>query len=93
MDRDKDAKLTFDEFVEGSKQDPTIVQVRTVHRSSQHFHPLTMVFLGLILIRWSCVAPWRVVDDSVACSLRLLVIHYSVACPGGIGRFLPLVMM
>ena len=29
MDRDKDAKLTFDEFVEGSKQDPTIVQVCT----------------------------------------------------------------
>lgn len=28
MDRDKDAKLTYDEFVEGSKQDPTIVQVR-----------------------------------------------------------------
>lgn len=28
MDRDKDAKLTFEEFVEGSKQDPTIVQVR-----------------------------------------------------------------
>lgn len=27
MDRDKDAKLTYDEFVEGSKQDPTIVQV------------------------------------------------------------------
>lgn len=27
MDRDKDARLTFDEFVEGSKQDPTIVQV------------------------------------------------------------------
>ena len=27
MDRDKDAKLTFEEFVEGSKQDPTIVQV------------------------------------------------------------------
>lgn len=26
MDRDKDAKLTFDEFVEGSKLDPTIVQ-------------------------------------------------------------------
>ena len=32
MDRDKDAQLTFDEFVEGSKQDPTIVQVR---RTSQ----------------------------------------------------------
>ena len=29
MDRDKDAKLTYDEFVEGSKQDPTIVQVLT----------------------------------------------------------------
>ena len=27
MDRDKDAQLTFEEFVEGSKQDPTIVQV------------------------------------------------------------------
>ena len=27
MDMDKDAKLTYDEFVEGSKQDPTIVQV------------------------------------------------------------------
>ena len=27
MDKDKDTKLTFDEFVEGSKQDPTIVQV------------------------------------------------------------------
>lgn len=30
MDRDKDAKLTYDEFVEGSKQDPTIVQVSTM---------------------------------------------------------------
>ena len=27
MDKDKDAKLTYEEFVEGSKQDPTIVQV------------------------------------------------------------------
>jgi hypothetical protein len=27
MDRDKDYKLTYQEFVEGSKQDPTIVQV------------------------------------------------------------------
>ena len=33
MDRDKDAKLTYDEFVEGSKQDPTIVQVRTAIRA------------------------------------------------------------
>jgi hypothetical protein len=35
MDRDKDAKLTFDEFVEGSKQDPTIVQVRTSEKLAQ----------------------------------------------------------
>lgn len=27
MDLNKDAKLTFEEFKEGSKQDPTIVQV------------------------------------------------------------------
>jgi len=27
MDKDKDAQLTYEEFVEGSKQDPTIVQV------------------------------------------------------------------
>lgn len=27
MDRNKDAKLTYEEFKEGSKQDPTIVQV------------------------------------------------------------------
>lgn len=29
MDKNKDAKLNYDEFVEGSKQDPTIVQVKT----------------------------------------------------------------
>ena len=28
MDKDKDAKLTYEEFVEGSKLDPTIVKVR-----------------------------------------------------------------
>lgn len=28
MDMNKDAKLNYDEFKEGSKQDPTIVQVR-----------------------------------------------------------------
>lgn len=28
MDLNKDARLTYDEFKEGSKQDPTIVQVR-----------------------------------------------------------------
>jgi len=31
MDRDQDAKLTFDEFVEGSKQDPTIVQALSLY--------------------------------------------------------------
>ncbi|KAG6857333.1 Neuronal calcium sensor 1 [Tephrocybe sp. NHM501043] len=33
MDRDHDARLTFDEFVEGSKQDPTIVQVGVIQPS------------------------------------------------------------
>jgi len=28
MDKDKDAKLTYEEFVNGSKLDPTIVKVR-----------------------------------------------------------------
>lgn len=45
MDRDKDARLTFDEFVEGSKQDPTIVQVRSSWSSAPHAYfvsqPLT----------------------------------------------------
>jgi len=31
MDRDRDAKLTYDEFVEGSKQDPTIVQALSLY--------------------------------------------------------------
>jgi hypothetical protein len=31
MDLNKDAKLTFDEFKEGSKLDPTIVQVSPRH--------------------------------------------------------------
>ncbi|CAE6433123.1 unnamed protein product [Rhizoctonia solani] len=31
MDRDKDARLTYDEFVEGSKQDPTIVQALSLY--------------------------------------------------------------
>lgn len=35
MDRNKDAKLTFDEFKEGSKQDPTIVQVSTCLPATQ----------------------------------------------------------
>lgn len=31
MDRNKDAKLTFEEFKEGSKQDPTIVQALSLY--------------------------------------------------------------
>jgi len=31
MDRDMDANLTYDEFVEGSKQDPTIVQALSLY--------------------------------------------------------------
>jgi len=31
MDRDKDSRLTYDEFVEGSKQDPTIVQALSLY--------------------------------------------------------------
>lgn len=40
MDRDKDARLTYDEFVEGSKQDPTIVQVCSAR--SFHMHLLKL---------------------------------------------------
>lgn len=59
MDRDKDAKLTFDEFVEGSKQDPTIVQVRTALPSPHSMYLLTVRPLGLIPVRRSCVTRWR----------------------------------
>jgi len=34
MDLNKDARLTFDEFKEGSKQDPTIVQVSCVFQEA-----------------------------------------------------------
>jgi hypothetical protein len=36
MDRNKDAKLTYEEFKEGSKQDPTIVQVSPRLQSAGH---------------------------------------------------------
>jgi hypothetical protein len=47
MDRDKDARLTYDEFVEGSKQDPTIVQVRPF---CTHLYLLFTILLGVIII-------------------------------------------
>jgi hypothetical protein len=43
MDRNKDAQLTYDEFVEGSKQDPTIVQVST--QDIQYPDPVYSFFL------------------------------------------------
>jgi len=55
MDRDKDAKLTFDEFVEGSKQDPTIVQVCTFGETGT-YHAKFATSIGPITVRWSGVA-------------------------------------
>lgn len=49
MDKDSDAKLTYDEFVEGSKQDPTIVQVYLavqLDRRKAHF-----VRTGVVALR------------------------------------------
>ena len=36
MDFNRDHKLTFDEFAEGSKKDPSIVQVRSFPRIETH---------------------------------------------------------
>lgn len=47
MDKDKDARLTYDEFVEGSKQDPTIVQVVFLVVVS---HPHLTMLLGIITV-------------------------------------------
>lgn len=52
MDRDKDAKLTFDEFVEGSKQDPTIVQVRRSDRPTKS-REAQFPYTGAVAVRWS----------------------------------------
>ena len=44
MDKNKDAKLVYDEFVDGCKLDPTILKVRP----SPHFEILSSdaIFLG-----------------------------------------------
>ncbi len=52
MDRDKDAKLTYEEFVEGSKQDPTIVQASS---ASPHVDPISFLSTGIITVRRSRV--------------------------------------
>ena len=56
MDRDKDAKLTYEEFVEGSKQDPTIVQVRSLSSMTEagETHE-AIVTPGFVTIRWTCI--------------------------------------
>lgn len=56
MDRDKDAKLTYDEFVEGSKQDPTIVQVRDNADASSYTANLCP-HVGSITVRRSGMSP------------------------------------
>ncbi|KAJ8300393.1 hypothetical protein KUTeg_021912 [Tegillarca granosa] len=35
MDKNKDDKLTFEEFLDGSKKDPTIIQALTIHDMGQ----------------------------------------------------------
>ncbi|KAL4218793.1 Neuronal calcium sensor 1 [Mactra antiquata] len=35
MDKNNDDKLSFDEFIEGSKKDPTIIQALTIYDGSQ----------------------------------------------------------
>ena len=59
MDRDKDGKLTLDEFVEGCKLYPTIMEVGIVVRNSDSMCPLTMRFLDLTLVRQSCITNGR----------------------------------
>jgi hypothetical protein len=61
MDRNKDAKLTYDEFVEGSKQDPTIVQVsphslhmiileRSLFLLGRHYRYTMVLYNGVIIV-------------------------------------------
>ena len=78
MDLDKDGKLTFDEFSEGSKRDPTIVQVRTStttlttpvspNHSSLRPCPCTTVMCRIL----KCL-------HRLLCRARC----YLVVCPGG----------
>lgn len=64
MDLNKDARLTYDEFKEGSKQDPTIVQVRPMGRLMGCTDEI-----GIIALRRSCIRViigWR---RAKACSV------------------------
>lgn len=54
MDMNKDAKLNYDEFKEGSKQDPTIVQVSRMVVPYQH-RILSLLASGALSVRRSCL--------------------------------------
>jgi hypothetical protein len=53
MDKNKDAQLTYEEFVEGSKQDPTIVQVSRPSITDDAVFPSTLHFR-----RCRCMMAW-----------------------------------
>ena len=59
MDLNKDAKLTYDEFKEGSKQDPTIVQVRPLPHEggsvliNRHYRYTTVWFRSIFQVKSS----------------------------------------
>ena len=53
MNKDKDAKITYSEFVECSKQDPTVMDVRPVPRS--HTGPCSHAIAGTLALRRSCI--------------------------------------
>lgn len=56
MDMNKDARLTFDEFKEGSKQDPTIVQVSGVQLT--HTSDLSRPGAGALVARGAASPVW-----------------------------------
>lgn len=56
MDRDKDAKLTYDEFVEGSKHDPTIVKVCDFSGPPFFFVSLFTSCTGSLALRRTCIS-------------------------------------
>jgi hypothetical protein len=85
MDRDKDAKLTYDEFVEGSKQDPTIVQARAHCRwpalladiGHRHCHFMTALYDMRCLIPSAHVMP-ACSAPSAKCSC--ISLHLLILC-------------
>jgi hypothetical protein len=75
MDMNKDAKLNYDEFKEGSKQDPTIVQVRpAAEQSRTKTNPLHS---GTLALRRSRVNAYPEVLEK---GVRDLWLHFTVFC-------------